>query len=133
MIISAEEFVALRGSRQQDEYIRAANDSASMEVWLDVIDRFPDLRIWVAHNKTVPVEVLALLARDSDPEVRASVAMKNRLSYELFILLAADSDDSVRERIVHNKNTPPEVLRQLSRDSSENVSTPARERVRQSA
>jgi hypothetical protein len=131
MISSAEEFVALRSSQQQSEYLRATNDSANAEVWLDVIDRFPDLRIWVAHNKTVPVEVLALLAHDSDPAVRASVAMKNKLSYELFNLLAADSDDSVRERIAYNKNAPLEILRQLSQDTSEVVSTPARARLQQ--
>ena len=84
MIASAEEFVELRRSERQEEYLRAAWESAPREVWLEVIQRFPDMRFWVAQNKTMPVEVLAVLARDPDPRVRSIVAMKNRLTNELF-------------------------------------------------
>ena len=56
VITSAEEFVQLRTSRNPDEYHRAAHEEASVETWLDVIERFPDMRSWVAHNKTVPLE-----------------------------------------------------------------------------
>jgi hypothetical protein len=129
MIISAEEFVALRSSEDRHEYLRAANEAAGTDVWLDVIDRFPHMRIWVVHNKTVPIEVLALLARDPDPEVRTSVAMKNKLSFELFALLAADGEEAVRERIAYNKNTPREILKQLSLDPAEEVSARAYARV----
>lgn len=62
MIRSAEEFVRLRKSDQREEYERAANDSASIEVWRDVISLYPDMHRWVAHNKTVPIEILAILA-----------------------------------------------------------------------
>jgi hypothetical protein len=130
MIACAEEFVALRSSRDPKEYLRAATDTASTEVWLEVIERFPEMRIWVAHNKTVPGEVLSVLARDPDPAVRSTVAMKNKLSEELFALLSRDTDDSVRERIAYNKKTPIAILRSLANDACGLVSIPSRERLR---
>jgi hypothetical protein len=75
MIMSAQEFVELRTSVRQEDYLRAATDSAAPEVWVDVIQRFPEMKVWVAHNKTVPLEVLRLLASDSYPRVRFAVAM----------------------------------------------------------
>jgi len=128
MIASAEEFVELRRSERQEEYLRAAWESAPREVWLEVIQRFPDMRFWVAQNKTMPVEVLAVLARDPDPRVRSIVAMKNRLTNELFALLATDQDDSVRARVAHNKKVPLEILRALALDQSEIVSAAAKAR-----
>ena len=58
MIYSAEEFVRLRDSTEKDEYDRASMDEAEVSVWLDVIDRYPEYRRWVAYNKTVPLDVL---------------------------------------------------------------------------
>lgn len=128
-MLSAEEFVRLRQSEKSEDYLRAANESAGIEVWLAVIKRFPDMRIWVAQNKTVPLEILSILARDEDSAVRAFVAMKNKLSMDLFKLLASDSDDFVRERIAFNKNTPIEVLRELANDKRASTSSKARERL----
>ena len=128
MISSAEEFVELRRSQRREEYLRATQESAPREVWLEVIQRFPDMRFWVAQNKTVPVEVLAVLARDPDSRVRSMVAMKNKLTADLFELLAKDQDDSVRARLAHNKKVPSEILRRLSTDQSQVVSIAARER-----
>lgn len=131
MISSAEEFVELRRSERQEEYLRATQESAPREVWLEVIQRFPDMRFWVAQNKTVPVEVLAVLAHDLDSRVRAMVAMKNKLTDELFALLAIDQDDSVRARLAYNKKVPSGILQRLSRDRSQVVSAAARERLDQ--
>ena len=130
MIVSAEEFVALRTSERPEEYLRAAHDTASNELWFEVIHRFPNMRIWVAHNRTVPVEVLAVLAHDPDADVRESVAMKNKLSGELFALLAADRDEFVRQRIACNKKTPLDILKRLAQDSSKTVSSYSRRRLR---
>src|SRR3954469_7165755 len=130
MIESAEEFVRLRSSSEPSEYLRAASDSAPIEVWLAVIAHYPEMRQWVAHNKTVPVEVLEILARDSDPAVRMGVAMKNKLSVELFEMLAQDGDKSVRQRVACNKNVPAAVLTRLAEDECPMVAGPARERLR---
>jgi hypothetical protein len=130
VIERAEEFVSLRRSKRREDYLRAATASANTEVWLDVIKRLPDMRVWVAHNKAVPIEVLSVLARDPDPDVRLAVAMKNKLSEELFSLLAKDVSDSVRARIARNKKTPIEILQQLAKDPCEIVSRQSSERVK---
>jgi hypothetical protein len=129
MISTAEEFVQLRTSDRPQEYLRAASEPANEVVWLDIIDRFPEMRVWVAHNKTVSLEVLSVLARDVDPTVRLIVAMKNKLSYDLFFLLASDVDDGVRQRIAYNKKTPRNILEVLSRDANSLVSEPALARL----
>jgi hypothetical protein len=83
----------------------------------------------VAHNKTVPVELLTILARDPDPDVRHSVPMKNKLPSELMLKLAEDENEGVRRRIVYNKNAPVEVLRKLAKDESEEIVEMARKRL----
>jgi hypothetical protein len=76
MIESPEEFRRLRESENPAEYRRAAHDEASIEVWLEVIRRWPDMRVWVAQNKTVPVSVLEILVNDPDEKVRDMVLRK---------------------------------------------------------
>lgn len=121
MIDSAEEFVRLRTSDQPVEYEQAAYDSAPLDVWHDVVRRYPEMRQWVALNKTVPIEILSILARDDDVDVRFMVAMKRKLTPELFDLLSRDSDETVRVRIVFNRKTPVEILDRLAEDPSELV------------
>ncbi|WP_092002279.1 hypothetical protein [Paraburkholderia lycopersici] len=121
MIHSAEEFVALRDSSLKDEYDRAATDEASVSVWKDVIDRFPDYRRWVAHNKTVPIEILRLLYQFG-PDVRRFIAVKRKLSDELFELLSTDLDATVRQGIASNKKAPIPIIMRLMQDEDEDVS-----------
>jgi hypothetical protein len=73
VIESAEEFVRLRTSTDPAEYQRAAHDEAAERTWQDVIARFPEMRFWVAQNKTVPLSVLEDLRNDPDEKVRAMV------------------------------------------------------------
>jgi hypothetical protein len=118
VIHSAEEFVALRTSGDPQEYKRAAHEAAVDDVWFDVIDRFPDMRLWVARNKTASAAVLERLAGDPDPRVRFEVAMANRVDVDLLRSLATDPDESVRARVAHHKRTPVEVLAVLRQDVS---------------
>lgn len=76
MIESAEEFVRLRTSSDPSGYGRAAQDEATVETWRDVIARFPDMRFWVAQNKTVPLVILEELRSDPDERVRSMVRAK---------------------------------------------------------
>jgi hypothetical protein len=87
MIEDADEFIRLRRSENSSDYLRAANDNAPLEVWRDIIARHAEMRPWVAHNKTIPLEILAILANDPSSDVRHMVAMKNKLSPELMLLL----------------------------------------------
>ncbi len=129
MINSAKEFVDLRTSERPDEYQRAARESAPLEVWIEVVGKYPEMKEWVARNKTVPTEVLEQLATDVNPRIRVAVAMKNKLSKDLMLMLAKDSDSSVRERIAYNKNASDEVLRLLAQDTVVSVSEAARQQL----
>ena len=122
MIKSAKEFIDLRTSERPEDYLRAARESAPLDVWFDVVEKYPEMKEWVARNKTVPMQVLDQLALDVDPRVRVAVAMKNKLSNDLMLTLAKDSDPSVRERIAYNKNASDEALRLLAQDTVLNIS-----------
>jgi hypothetical protein len=129
MIESAEEFVRLRVSEQPEEYGRAAREEAPVSVWLDVIARYPDMREWVAQNKTVPTDVLSVLARDPDPRVRTMIAMKRKLPVELQQLLANDPDEGIRIRLAYNAKTERAVLEHLAHDGSTMVREAAARRL----
>ena len=121
MIRSAEEFVRLRTSTRPEEYHQAAHGEASTTVWIEVIERYPEMRSWVAHNKTVPTEILAVLASDPDPRVRCVVADKRRLPVELFRQLAGDPDEAVRARVAYNRKVPSGLLELLAADPADLV------------
>lgn len=116
MIESAEQFRDLRESDDPCEYRRAAQEEASLEVWLDVISRMPDLRCWVAQNKTVPIAILELLADDPDSRVRWMVASKRKLPESLQLKIAADSDPSIRATLARNPKATERVLKILAHD-----------------
>lgn len=128
-IYSAEEFRRLRLSEDKSDYDRAAHEDAPIEVWYDVIERYPDLREWVAHNKTVPLEILAVLAKDPDSKVRGTVAMKRKLTPELLRELADDPDESVRADVARHRRAPRDVLERLAEDSWRGARDMARERL----
>ena len=129
MIHSADEFRRLRNSDEPTEYGRAAHEEAPNAVWREIITRFPDLRRWVAHNKTVPIEILELLCTDEDPLVRATVAAKRKLPLRLQEHLAADPDEGVRERLAWNPSVTRAVLALLEQDRSPLVAAQARARL----
>jgi hypothetical protein len=124
MIESAEEFVALRSSGAKSEYDRAAHESASLEVWRDVINSYPDYIEWVVHNKTVPLKILEELS-GFDADIRQWVAAKRKLSPELFERLARDRDPQVRIQITVNKKTPLHILEVLCSDADKDVAESA--------
>nr|BFF03464.1 hypothetical protein GCM10020241_51390 [Streptoalloteichus tenebrarius] len=121
MIQSPEEFVRLRTSSSPDEYRRASQEHAPLEVWLEVVRNYPEMREWVARNKTVPLEILASLASDPDPRVRHAVAMKRGLSSEILNKLSNDEDASVRLQVALHPKAPKEILDAMKNDSWERV------------
>ena len=102
MIISAEEFIRLRTSDLPIEQERASRDTAENLVWLDIIQNFPDYKTWVIHNKTIPIEILEILAEDKEVEVRAAVARKRKINDKIFGLLSVDNDESVKHALITN-------------------------------
>lgn len=125
MIDSAEQFIELRSSEIKAEYDRSAIEEASIAVWHDIIQRYPEHRKWVIHNKTVPVEILEHLY-DTDPSIRTFLARKRKLSRALFERLAKDSDPIVRGIISINKKTPKHVLELLILDEDKEISESAK-------
>jgi hypothetical protein len=121
MINSAEQFQLLRKSDDPNQHHYAAHQEAPIEVWFDIITRMPDMRFWVAQNKTIPIEVLEHLANDPDLRVRRMVAQKRRLSETLQIKLARDPEPSVRAALAHNVKVTPQVLAILINDSEQLV------------
>lgn len=128
-IESAEEFVRLRSSEDMDEQHRASHEDASESVWLSVVRDHPDMRSWVAQNKTVPLAILRVLATDEDADVRGTVASKRKLDAALFELLAGDSDSAVRHRVACNAKVPRPVLEALADDPEPFVNDAARSRL----
>lgn len=118
MITSAEEFVRLRDSPIPEEYHRASHDTASLDTWLQVIETYPSMRKWVAHNKTIPLEILAILAEDESHEVKRMVATKRKLDFTLFEKLANDNGEYIRQTIAINAKVPLVILKKLARDPS---------------
>jgi hypothetical protein len=114
VITSAEEFVRLRTSEDPSECLRAAHAALSEAVARDVVERYPEMRMWVAQNKTVPLSILRILASDGDPRVRWMVATKRKLDVELFEHLSHDADESIRLAVAHNRKCPSEILDQLA-------------------
>lgn len=129
MISTAEEFVRLRNSEVPEEYGLAVSSPVSEAVWLDVIRYYPELKFWVAHNKTVPMSILRILADDADTRVRASVASKRKLDAELFEKLASDPDASVRNTVACNSQSPLAIIRILAQDPCEFVRKNAQQRL----
>ena len=123
MIESADEFVRLRSSTVPVEYTRAAEESADMATWLEVIERFPDMREWVAHNKSVPHAILAILATDPAPEVRQVVAGKRKLLPETMMILVEDPDENFRASLAGNPKLTPAARAALAADPNAWVRT----------
>ena len=129
MITSAEEFVKLRKSEKLEEYCRAADESATEEVWLDVIQKYPDMRKWVAHNKTVKGRVLEILSDDLDKEVRRQVARRRAAGEEILSKLAFDPDEIVRLTVLRNPKVSKEIIMQLAIDKSDYIKEKAKEKL----
>ncbi|MEZ5593547.1 MAG: HEAT repeat domain-containing protein [Gammaproteobacteria bacterium] len=129
MIESAEEFVRLRESVIPEEYHKAANEKASLEVWNDVLEKYPEMAFWVAQNKSVPIQILEKLAKHSDPKVRDMVARKRKIPESLMLVLANDCDSSVRNALVNNGKVTERVLHLLVKDSWKAISKRAAEKL----
>jgi hypothetical protein len=129
MIQSAEQFVFLRSSDDIDLYQQAANDSATEEIWHDVIKKYPDMKVWVVRNKTVPLSILEILSHEEDVNIRHAVGMKRSCSQDIFQRLSKDPNESVRSSVVFNAKTPKIILEQLLNDECFEIAEKAKNRL----
>lgn len=131
MITTAEEFIKLRSSERPEEYARAAQEEASSQTWEEIIEKYPDYKKWVIHNKTVPIEILEKLAKDSNPSIRAEVARKRKINDVIFQILAADKNENVRYALACNSKLTVDKLQQIKKDGSEWFTNAVAERIKQ--
>ncbi len=127
MIESPEEFVRLRTSEDPDQYSRAVHETAPSEVWLAIIENYPEMRQWVPHNKTIPTDVYFALyetckdgtSGTDEWHTKVMLAMKGSCPPDLLQQLASDADESVRDSVARNRHTQEHILRKLSSDEWE--------------
>ncbi len=130
MINSAEEFVQLRTSEDPACYDRATKEEASTATWRDVIELYPEMRRWVAHNKKLPNEIIEILARDCSPDVRGVIARKRKTPPSLLLQMAMDKDENVRLAVACNPKSSKDVLNVLIRDKWDEVRVAAERRLK---
>ena len=130
MIESLKDYELILDSDDLVTRRRAATETATPEVWQEILTRRPDLEEEVVFNKHLPETILELLVNSNSPRVRSAVAMKRALNEQQFQRLATDTDDSVRIMVSNNKKTPQVVLEKLVYDSCESVSIAARRQLR---
>jgi len=119
MITTAEEFIRLRRSEIPNEYKRAGCEEAPYEVWMEIIENHPKMRIWVARNRTITTELQTILAKDKDFLVRYAIASKYPIDRSLYEILSKDQEESVRLRIITNKKTPLDILKTMANEDRE--------------
>ncbi|MBD3922932.1 HEAT repeat domain-containing protein [Paenibacillus sp. PR3] len=129
MITSADEFYHLRTSEKQEEYLRAAWDEATIEVWHEVLAKYPDMSFWVAHNKTVPLEVLRALCDHPEWRVRSIIASKNKISEDIQMILVKDNESLVRSSLARNKKATLKILQMLINDEDEEIREIVKKRI----
>lgn len=127
MISSVEEFLSLQSSSDLRQHHRAWSDSAPEKVWLEIIERRPDLRASVAHNSTIPDAIVRRLAADEAVAVRLVIARRKRLPESTFNDLSRDPDRAVREAVAWNPWTPATIRARLAADPDPGVSRMAKE------
>lgn len=118
MITSANEFTDLRESNDRNEQFRASHDEADIEVWLAIIEKYPQLKTWVIHNKTIQIEILEILSKDPNPDVRSAVARKRKINENIKRQLSNDENEDVRFALLSNRKLSTDELKVIKIDDS---------------
>ncbi|HEX6445443.1 MAG TPA: hypothetical protein VF053_10170 [Streptosporangiales bacterium] len=118
-IRSVDDLVRLyTGGGTQEEFQQARWAELPVEVWFELIERFPEHRLIIQDQKRVPVDVLEALADDPAVQVREAVAEKKQLPLHLYDKLARDPHHQVREGIAAKVDRAPWLRERLANDPS---------------
>jgi len=128
-IATAAEFLALMDARPLSPSLISGVQATSAAVWWEVLERFPDLAVWVAANRTIPNEIVAHLALHPRIQVRVAIASHPKLPDAIMMQLAHDKSDLVRMRVACNVRAPRGVLSLLVADACIVVSKHAEARL----
>jgi len=126
-IHSAEEYKTFAESDDENEFSKTSG-TASEEVWMDVLLKYPNLARHVVFNNSTSIRVLERAIEVGDVWTRFDVAMKRRISRDIFDKLSNDPDATVRARIALNPKVPADILDKLCRDEDPLVSNAANEK-----
>jgi HEAT repeat protein len=77
---------------------------------------YAEVRASLGRNEKSAVDILEMLANDSNWAVREAVAQNTSTPPEVLAVLASDNNYRVRSHVPGNKNTPSEVLAAFARD-----------------
>ena len=128
-ITSAEEFRRLRLSEDPLENDRSAWATMPLTVWRQLVHEYPDMRVWTAHNRSCPPEILTELAADADWRVRARVLSRRSCPPELLERLATDPHDAVRNLVATHRSSPRAAVAHLVDDPWPAIAEAARARL----
>jgi hypothetical protein len=78
------------------------------------LDDSMDLKVRVARNPSIPVDIINQLVADPDYRIRAAVAQRQDLSLNHCLQLALDKVKQVRKRLRRNRSITPFMLRQIA-------------------
>ena len=107
---------------ERDDHHNKRMQTASDEIWVQLIDNYPELHTHIVLNKTLSPEILEYLARHSDDEQCLwRLASIRRLNYATFELLAKNADSLVRCNIAYNTKSPKSILEFLAKDKCTDV------------
>jgi hypothetical protein len=129
IIDSVEAFERLAAGSPDDLSTLTTLRASSAQVWRDVLQRRPDLALWVAANRHLPREIATELAIHDSVQVRAALASGPCLPDDSMLRLAHDKDEVVRLRVACNTNASREVLTALVADPCHVVSIHAQARL----
>ena len=125
MIFSAAEFLKLCASDDPQDMLRSISESASQDIWNELIKSHRSRWIDIAQNRTIPEDIVRFLASCDDSFVRAVIAEKRNIPLDLFFVLSRDDYEIVRRKIASNRKVPDEVLFFLTSDPVESVASVA--------
>lgn len=128
MINNADELKKYVESDDNEEFSKS-RDSAPDEVWLEVINKHPELCSQVASNNTISALILEQLYLNESDAIPWDIAMKRRINRETFERLAKDPEPSVREIIACNPKVPRDILEELCKDPDPLVCNAANEKL----
>ena len=111
-----DEFVRLRLSEDPDEYMRAAYSWAEDATWHEVLDRYPEMAVWVVHNKSVPHSILDRIIEGGYSEAKDLVTSKRKLTPAQIETLVHDPSYRIRAGIARHPKISESLLVLLQKD-----------------
>jgi hypothetical protein len=116
MIESVEEFLHCAQSKKMEDYHRVTMDTATEEVWIQIIEQCPEYHYWIASNKYLPESMMWKLSESKDVEIRWRIAQRYDIPEALMVKFSKDKSTRVKFYVGDNMACPIYILERLSKD-----------------